>query len=322
MDDIKVRKFLYVDWMSTRGHNAFNEAFFFALGIKDQNVIFFDKCCTLKNQKCEYVKLFSKNRVFHALVVYWKVLFSKGPIFFLTYDHFFIIPLLFFRKDFYCFEHNTTPSKDEKLKSWVQKIFLKKLRRCSQSIHGKKRLMELNQNSSYLGIPLFEPIPRTPKVKSVKPCILVPSNRLNKDWLKKIVAFSVPIDIFIRKSAVKNMNLDNIDISPNVKFVDWFNLQDEHSNFIAIYDVTRDNIRGSGWFNEAISRGVSICFATDQTRDLFKSAFPNYPHDMVRSESELKSVIEDRELISSEKVIEYITDMNLQFRTNFYKMSI
>ena len=67
-------------------------------------------------------------------------------------------------------------------------------------------------------------------------------------------------NIVIRNSAILNAKINKMDLSPSIKVVEWLDIEDLHSNIEAILIATDDDIRGSGWFNEAISRGASIFF--------------------------------------------------------------
>jgi|TARA_B110000438_G_scaffold64797_1_gene65345 hypothetical protein len=309
-------KFLFIDWISPEYHNGFNQAFFDAINVKDSSIIFFNKKCTISNQNIKYVDKPHQGRLARMISVYIEAIKSKKPIFFLTYDHIYIIPLLLFKKDIFVFEHNTTPYRREKIKSIIQKIFLKKLNRFCQFEKQNERLLDINQKSSYIGSPLLK-INNLNNIKSSK-YIIIPSDRVSPDSIKVINDCAKKYNIVIRKSAIKNAKIDIKDLNPSVQIVEWFDLDGRHSNIEGILIATDDDIRGSGWFNEAVSRGVPILFMYRNISNIFASTFPGYSYALAKNANDLEEGISDFRRPSEQELSDIIINYNLKFSDRYH----
>tara|TARA_B100001741_G_C16554241_1_gene601465 strand:+ start:5502 stop:6446 length:945 start_codon:yes stop_codon:yes gene_type:complete len=308
-------KFLFIDWISPPNHNGFNQAFFDAIDIKNANVIFFNKNCKVSNQNIKYINKPKQSRFARMLSVYILAIKSKEPIFFLTYDHLYIIPLLLFKKNIFAFEHNTTPYSHEKIKSIIQKIFLKKLNRFCQFAQQHKRLLELKQKSYYIGSPLL----RMNNNNTSPGYIIIPSNRVSPNSVKMINDCARNHKILIRKSAIEIANINKKDLNPNVQIVEWLDVDGMHNRIEGILISTDDSLRGSGWFNEAISRGIPIFFLYENMSKIFSSTFPDYKYSVVKNEHDIKDGIERFEKFS-EKILEnMIIKYNADFSERFQK---
>lgn len=308
-------KFLFIDWISPEYHNAFNDAFFNAIKAKDEEVIFFNNKCELKNQNVSYIIDSNNGRLARMFSVLKLVRKSKKPIFFLSYDWLFIIPLLFFKNSFYVFEHNTTPYKNEKIKLLIQKIFLKKLIRLAQFPQQKLRLDEINQKAHFLGSPLQSFNDRNDL--NSKEYILVPSDRISKDCIAIINEYSKKYNFLIRSSALRiaKINASNLDHSTSI--VDWFDIQNKHANIKSIFIATDDSIRGSGWFNEAISRGIPILFLKKNMSEVFSRTFPGYNYKLIQSVKDFDIAIKDLKILNSSESKLIIESFNNDFQKRF-----
>ena len=307
--------FLYIDWISSEYHNSFNDAFFNALKTKNNEVIFFNSKCELKNQKVSYINDLNNSRVARLFSVIKLVKKSNKPIFFLSYDWLLIIPLLFFKRNFYAFEHNTVPYRNEKLKLLLQKIFLKKLIRLTQFPQQTTRLHEINQKTHFIGSPLQSY--KNEKNLNSKEYILIPSDRISKECLKLINICSKKCNLLIRSSALSNAQIDPNQLDSSISIVDWFDIQNNHSNIKSILIATDDNIRGSGWFNESISRGIPILFFEKNMSEIFKKTFPNYKYHLIQSIEEFDIAINDLESLNKTESMLTVENFNNDFRDRF-----
>ena len=313
-------KFLFIDWISPPNHNGFNQAFFDALGIKKASVIFFNKNCRVNNQNIKYIDKPKQGRFSRMLSVYMLAIKSKKPIFFLTYDHLCIIPLLLFKKNIFVFEHNTTPYSHEKIKSIIQRIFLKKLKRFCQFPEQHRRLLDIKQKSYYIGSPLLK-INHFKNIKNPK-CIIVPSNRVSRNSLKVINDCANKYNIVIRNSAILNAKINKMDLSPSIKVVEWLDIEDLHSNIEAILIATDDDIRGSGWFNEAISRGASIFFIYENMSKIFASTFPGYNYKVIKNSNDIKNGKNVFKHFSKKDLDDLILHYNMKFSDRYKKYAL
>ena len=300
--------FLFIDWISPPNHNGFNQAFFDTIDVKNADVILFNKNCQISNQNIKYIDKPKQGRFARMLSVYILAIKSKKPIFFLTYDHLCIIPLLLFKKNIFAFEHNTTPYGHEKIKSIIQKIFLKKLNRFCQFPQQHERLLEIRQKSYYIGSPLLK-INHTKNNENPK-CIIVPSNRVNRNSLKVINDCAKNYNIVIRNSALKSAKINKKDLNPSIEVVEWLDIENKHSNIEGILIATDDDLRGSGWFNEAISRGVCILFIYENMSNIFASTFPNYKFRLVKNAEDVQKGICEFEKFSDKNQDNLIVSYN------------
>lgn len=307
--------FLFIDWISPEYHNAFNDAFFHALKTKDEDVVFFNSKCRLKNQKVSYINNLNNGRLARLFSIIKLVRESKNPIFFLSYDWLLIIPLLFFKKKIYAFEHNTVPHRNEKIKTFIQKIFLKKLIRITQFPQQTARLNEMNQQAYFLGSPLQSY--KNEKNLNLKEYILIPSDRISKKSLKMINICSKKCNLILRSSALRNAKIDFNQLDSSISIVDWLDIQNKHSNIKSILIATDDNIRGSGWFNESISRGIPILFLQKNMSEIFNNTFPNYKYKLIQSVEDFDIAINNLKSLEKTESKLIIKKFNNGFRARF-----
>ncbi|MDG2287150.1 MAG: hypothetical protein P8L43_00055 [Candidatus Marinimicrobia bacterium] len=308
-------KFLFIDWISPENHNGFNQAFFGAIDVKNASVIFFNKNCRVNNQNIKYIDKPKQGRFARMLSVYMLAIKSKKPIFFLTYDHLCIIPLLLFKKNIFVFEHNTTPYSHEKIKSIIQKIFLKKLNRFCQFPQQHERLLEIKQKSYYIGSPLLK-INHINNTTNPK-CIIIQSNRVSRNSVKVINDCAKKYNIVIRNSSLKGAKIDIKDLNPSIEVVEWLDVEEKHSNIEGILIATDDDLRGSGWFNEAISRGLCILFIYENMSNIFASTFPNYNYSVIKNAAEIEKGIGTFEKFSDEDLNNLIINYNNKFSDRY-----
>ncbi len=308
-------KFLFIDWISPANHNGFNQAFFDAINVKNASVVFFNKKCKVNNQNIKYIDKPQQGRFARMLSVYILAIKSKKPIFFLTYDHLYIIPLLLFKKNIFAFEHNTTPYSYEKIKSIIQKIFLKKLNRFCQFPEQHQRLLNIKQKSYYIGSPLLK-INHTNNSTNSK-CIIIPSNRVSRNSVKVINACANKYNIVIRNSALKSAKIDIKELHPSIEVVEWLDIEERHSNIEGILIATDDDLRGSGWFNEAISRGLCILFIYENMSNIFASTFPNYSYSVIKNAGDIEKGIGAFAKFSEKNLNNLIINYNTKFSDRY-----
>lgn len=125
------------------------------------------------------------------------------------------------------------------------------------------------------------------------------------------------IIFLIRSSALRiaKINASNLDSSTSI--VDWFDIQNKHANIKSIFIATDDSIRGSGWFNEAISRGIPILFLKKNMSEVFSRTFPGYNYKLIQSVKDFDIAIKDLKILNSSESRLIIESFNNDFQKRF-----
>jgi hypothetical protein len=113
--------------------------------------------------------------------------------------------------------------------------------------------------------------------------------------------------LFNDRFAIKNL-------PSNFYLVKRIKIENLEKDILGIIISINSSIRGTGWFNEAISRGIPIIILSKKTRKLFIETFPNYPHillDNIRNINHLKNEIKRIKKFKSKK---YLIKHNKKFR--------
>lgn len=295
---------LFVDWQSTDYHACFNNAIFNSFGSKNNDLIVFSKKLLLASQNSTYIKS-SKNRIKRALRIFvlcWK--HRKRPIFFLTYDPLFIVPLQLFLKIIYTYEHNTTPEKSRKNKhALFQKLFYWSIIRFTQYPTQTKILKTLNQKCRYAGSPLE--ISSQEIRREDLSLYIVPSDRIEESEIKKLEDFAGNSDVILRSKRFSNEQLEDLKQKLNIVPVDWIDLDRclKHAKGIVI--TISSQTRGSGWFNESIKYGIPIVITNESVQELFEMTFPDYPY------------LKAQQGLDDQKLEKHIQDINYEFRSKY-----
>ena len=305
---------IFIDWISPPNHKSFNIAFFSNLSKKRNHKIFiFSKSLLIKNINCVVKK--SKNNRFWRLLDVINICKSirNKPIFFLTYDPIFLPLIWLFTKKIYTYEHNTVPEKIINKHAIFQFIFFKKITRYAQFKGQRNFLLKLKQNVIYLGSPLLNL--KLGEKKTLDKYFIHPNTKadLNLYFPKKKLHIFNNYKIYC-KNILLNKKLIQKNYLKKIFFVKHIKLDGYEQNILGIIISTNSYIRGSGWFNEAISRNIPIIILNKKTRKLFIETFPNYPHiflDNIKNDSHLKNEIKKIKQFKSKK---YLIKHNRKFR--------
>lgn len=303
---------IFVDWISPPNHKLFNIAFFSNLSKKHNHKIFiFSKYLVIKNIKC-VVKKSRDNRFWRLLdIINICISIRNKPVFFLTYDPLFLPLIKLFTKKIYTYEHNTVPEKMIDKHAIFQSIFFKNITRYAQFKGQRNFLLRLKQNVIYLGSPLFNL--RFKKKESLKNYFIYPNNNKILNLKKKKLQIFNNYKIYC-KNVLSNKKLIKQNFPKNILFVNHLKLDGYEKNILGIIISQNSYIRGSGWFNEGISRNIPIIILNKKTRKLFIQTFPNYPHiflDNIKNENHLKNEIKKIKQFKSKK---YLINHNKKFK--------
>jgi hypothetical protein len=308
---------IFIDWISTSDHKNFNNAFFSNLKKNNKHQLFvFSKSLKTKKINCHVKK--NKNSRFVRFLEIIKIcfFFRNNSIFFLTYDPLFLpLTKFFVKKKIFTYEHNTVPEKIIDKHSIFQYFFFRTFVRLAQFKGQKKILIKINQNVNYLGSPLnnLKLKKKNFYKKSINKYFISPSYREDLSLLKKKLNLLKDYKIFL-KSILFNDRLTVKNLPSNFYLVKRIKIDNFEKNILGIIVSINSSIRGSGWFNEAISRGIPIIILSKKTRKLFIETFPNYPHiflDNIKNINHLKKEIKRIKKFKSKK---YLIKHNKKFR--------
>ena len=124
-------------------------------------------------------------------------------------------------------------------------------------------------------------------------------------------------NIVIRNSSFKGAKIDIKDLNPSIEVVEWLDIEGKHSNIEGILIATDDDIRGSGWFNEAISRGVCILFIYENMSKIFASTFPNYNYSVINNAEDIENGINAFAKLSEQDLDNMIINYNTKFSDRY-----
>ena len=308
---------IFIDWISAPAHKNFNTAFFSNLK-KNKHHKLFIFSNSLKNKKINCVlKKNEKNRFIRFLeIIKLCITFKNNSIFFLTYDPL-LLPFtkLFVKKKIFTYEHNTVPEKFFNKHSIFQFFFFQKFIRFAQFKGQRKILRKLNQNVYYLGSPLLKINLKKNKIykKSINKYFISGSDREDLSSLRKKTDLIKNYKIYVKKKIFTKSELVNKKLHNNFVFVKNIKLSNFQKNILGFIISINSSVRGTGWFNEAISRCIPIIILYKKTRKLFIETFPNYPHiflDTIKNNNHLQSQIKK---INKFKSKNYLIKHNRRF---------
>ena len=302
---------IFIDWISTPSHWYINFAFFSNLPKNHNHKLFlFSKKLITKDINCVFKK--SKNNRFWRFLDIVKICISirNKPIFFLTYDPFFLPLIKLFSKKINTYKHNTVPEKMINKHAFFQYFFFKNITRYTQSIGQRNFLLKLKLNAIYLGSPLLNL--RLKKKKTIDNCFIYPNNNKILNLKKKFQIFK-NYKIYCKKILLNKKLIDQ-NFLKNILYVNYLKLDGYEQNILGIIFSQNSNIRVSGWFNQGIARNIPIIILTKKTRKLFIQTFPNHPYiflDNIKNENHLINEIKKIKQFNSKK---YIINHNRKFR--------
>jgi hypothetical protein len=310
---------IYIDWLSPCDHRSFNKSFFQIVAEKTDVCFVFEKKLVIDDVDTIFIHQ-NKGRLKRFLCVLSLCLkYRAENLFFVTYDPFFIVFLSLLRLDISVFEHNTTPetTKLSKHSIW-QFLFLSRFNRLAQFKGQFEILKKLGQKVFYVGSPLRIVKKTNGNCKSGSNYYLAPSYRMNLDELLRIIP-----SLGIRKVLVKKAAFDNSKNAHNDKYrriiiPKLIITENDINNAKGIIITLQSDIRGTGWFNEAIGRGIPLLLTNKNIISVFMKTFPNYPFIDVSDLAGIKQAIKfekwDNNFIDPET---YILKNNVTFKKKF-----
>jgi len=307
-----------IDWISTKEHRSFNESILAALQIRNATLFTFSDVMRVGGQR-NVVDPCSGGRFKRAWKV-WRICWSvrKKQIFLLSYDAMMLPMLQIFCRRLFVYEHNTTPEGRRYWKhaAW-QRLFFRRVTRFAQFPAQNETLRKIGQNSYFLGSPLPQ------KVEILRPnpsLFIAPSDRVEMATLLKLKPFVQGSEVIIRNFKFSDSEIAQIRSQFNVKAVDYIDLDHYLPMTKGIVIAIDSNVRGSGWFNEAIRFGIPLIIIERRVQQMFEATFPGYPYvalDRVESPSDLDNALAK---VSSFDGGNYIASHNYRMRKAFFKI--
>ncbi|MDB9985990.1 hypothetical protein OAD84_03415 [Pelagibacterales bacterium] len=302
---------IIIDWISPNNHRNFNRAFFTALKDLDITHIVFSEQLVIPEVKCIFQQSSSSRlgRAIHVLKLIW--FYRKSHIILLTYDHLFLPFTLPFFLNLAVFEHNTTPEKNSWLKAFWHKFLLVKVTRLAQFSGQYERLKELLLDVHYVGSPIQ----------------LIDNAKLKRAVSRDYVAPTISNNLNIILDKSKFFQGNNFFVKNNSYELDEFSIKGIQFKVVSRIDIdnyplkgiivtTNSEIRGSGWFNDAIARNIPVIILDKKTEKIFTDTFPGYPF---YREDEL-SRLEDHHIAQNSQLnMAYIVAHNKKFNNRFLR---
>lgn len=302
---------IIIDWISTHNHRNFNRAFFKALENIDSTCIVFSEDLVIPEVKCIF-KESSSSRFGRAIDVFKLILlYRKSRIVLLTYDHLWLPFILPFTRNLAVFEHNTTPEKDLWLKALWHKYVLKKVLRMAQFPGQHKRLKDLSLDAHYIGSPI-QLINVGESKRALAPGFFTaPTIGNNVNLILSKGQFFQGESVIMKKNSSDERDEFSLG-GVQFKLVERVDI--DSSNLKGIIVTTNSDIRGSGWFNEAIAHNIPIVIIDHKSELMFNATFPGYPF---YREAELKLLEEHYRSHDSASNMVYCKKHNEKFRNRF-----
>ena len=312
---------LLIDWISPPNHKNFNRSFFSALGIEGYDFHVFDVSLILGNQRTELHKG-AGTRFFRFIKVLHIIFFSaKKKVFLLTYDPIFLPILTFSGKEIIVFEHNTVPDKGINKHALFQRFFFpKSVLRVCQYASQVERIRDLGGFSCLLGSPLRfmqrynrgdwgdDLLLVAPSARERLVAILDFADMLTGSTIiakKASDALNASLEPKLSGRNIELVLKNRVEISVNGGAVD------------AVLITVSSDLRGSGWFNDAIGLGVPIVISCNKTRNLFEAEFPDYPFVFVADVADKSDLVEQLADIKNFDNEAYINAHNNCFRSRY-----
>ena len=266
---------IFIDWISPPNHASFNKAFFQSIKIEDPTFVAFHDELRISDVNCHIIS--SANGRLRRFVEVVKTIrrYSSEQIFLLSYDPLLVPLLMFFKSEMvFVFEHNTTPSDDAYLKILFQFLLYRRLFRFAQFPGQQRQLQRFSKHSAYLGSPLRLSNGHQRKINaSDELTFIYPSPRADISELLAVASDLRDYKIIVKREFVK----DALDKLPeNVMVIDRINLEDYSKTSLVFLIAIETEIRGSGWFNEAVAYNAIIVHLNDVSSNLFSETFPNF----------------------------------------------
>lgn len=312
-----MKTLIFIDWISPPDHENFNRAFFNAINVTNGKCFVF--CKQLLNSKipCELAGE-KKNRIKGALsVLKLAIRYRRDELFFLTYDPLFFPLILLIKKNVVVYEHNTTPEKAELSRKVLwQKLFFKKITRLAQYPGQQKVLKEMGMNSVYIGSPLSFDRKAESRSQTKKDLYIAPSYRATLDQLEKVIPFIPNSQIIIKSLGYKQVEIKekyNVTILPQERIL----MENNIDNIRAIIITVDSDVRGTGWFNDAIMFGIPLVITNEKAIKLISEVFPGYPFVDISKISSKQHFEECLTAASTFQTSDYVRMNNERFKNRF-----
>lgn len=269
---------VFIDWISTPDHAGFNQALFEALRLEDACCYIFDDSLETNAIPCRRGPA-SEGR----LARFWAVreICAKhrcDQIIYLSYDAV-LLPFLGLQtRRSMTFEHNTVPEDGRMTKHGLwQWLLFPKILRMAQFPAQHEALSELGQRSVYIGSPILTDRFQEQSVfASSARQLLVPSFRAEPDEIEKIAKTALRYAIIVKQAAVADIDFSDA-VRNRLTPVDRIEMDTNRSDIIGIVITVTSRIRGTGWFNDALARGIPLVISNSNALELFQETFPGMP---------------------------------------------
>jgi|SaaInlStandDraft_3_1057020.scaffolds.fasta_scaffold20366_2 hypothetical protein len=307
---------IFIDWISTPHHENFNKSLFSALGLEHALCYIFHQKLVIDQVACKYINTKSSRiaRTLEVVKLCWK--HKKEKIVFLTYDPLFLPIILIFNSDIVVYEHNTVPERLNNKHAIWQRLLLSRVKRMAQFKGQVSVLKALKQNVCFVGSPIFPPIKRKKLVKTSCKYYIAPNSYASLSSIKDIIPFLIKNKKIMVKGS--SDNLSSIE-SKRVFTVQHIDLDGDYVNICGVIVVVKSNIRGSGWFNDAITFGLPIITTNRESEVLFLENFPEYPFINLSEkidENEFNAKLMEIAKFDSHS---YVEKCNLNFKECFFQ---
>lgn len=266
---------IVIDWISTPDHRNFNRAFFGLISQKITKCFIFSEKLVIPEVGCELLEA-PESRLRRALYVIRLILAHRNSnILLLTYDPLLLPLALMFGGQIIVFEHNTTPEEDSWVKALWQRVLFRKVRRLAQFRGQYERLTAMGQRVTYIGSPLQQ-IDMKSTTRNRSNIYAAPSYRADVELVYKYANILAGSEVLIKKLPDGKAHIEpflGVTLSP-VHRIDFHH---SSGSLKAILITVDSRIRGTGWFNDAISNNIPIVVLSSKACLLFQETFPDYP---------------------------------------------
>jgi hypothetical protein len=309
----------FIDWMSPKNHAEFNKSFFETLQVTNSELCVFEQELILENPKTTYIACSGKrfSRAYKIMKICWKN--RSKPIFLMSYDPVLVIFLQLFCKSLFAIEHNTTPEGKLYFKHALwQKLFFWRIMRFAQFPSQYKILKKLGQTCEQLGSPLRAGARKIDENSA--PLYLAPSDRMMPEELYKVKNLIEGDEVIIRRSHFSEGELAEIKANVNIMPQAYVDFDGILPALCAIIIAVPSNVRGSGWFNEAIKYGVPLIITNEGMQRVFEETFPGYPYidpKNVSTKEELQDSLLKLKIFPN---VQYISGSNQKLKDKFYAL--
>lgn len=311
---------VFIDWISTPDHAGFNQALFEALRLKNACCYVFDEGLVTESVPCHKAVSDDGRLARFQAVKNICAKHQSDNIFFLSYDPVLLPFLGKHARNCMLFEHNTVPEGGILTKhSLWQRLLFPRVTRLAQFPAQHETLSAMGQKSVFLGSPIltdrFEDQGAFSETASL---LLVPSFRAERDEIEKIAQLAKGIELVVKKEAIENASFPE-STRKQLTAVDRIEMDANRAEILGIAITVTSRIRGTGWFNDAISRGIPLLMSNANAANLFKETFPEMPFTRisdVQSVDDLKAQLRSRNRAAK---YEQVLLHNQAVRTRFFK---